>query len=269
MVYAIYVIGSFMKVKTAAKRSVEQKKEKRHGKGMIALAAILVIVLAGAHLFVTYGSLPEAVLTAKQLNSSTMVSIMTQKINSASNVNLSYTGSIIINSSDPELTFYYYKYDGHVNSDLRIQNLATVGNVSASIIWDNNSASEISCALYNYTNPNSIQVCGNSNYPYGVYSQILGTLFNVSSVDNVQTTSYGLQSFNGQPCYDVKGSGSVDVNGTLVNRTEYIPSTFNFNTCLSAQYDVPLSVNVSVKPNTGGTIDFNIQNYGRLYISSI
>ena len=85
-----------MKVETAAKRPVQQKKEKRHGKGMIALVAILVIVLVVAYLFVTYGSLPVAVLTAKQLNSSTMVSIMTQKINSASNVNLSYTGSIII-----------------------------------------------------------------------------------------------------------------------------------------------------------------------------
>ena len=81
--YALYVISSFMKVETAAKRPVEQKKEKRRGKGRVALIAVLVVVLVGAYLFLTYGSLPEAVLTAKQLNSSTMISIMTQKINSA------------------------------------------------------------------------------------------------------------------------------------------------------------------------------------------
>ena len=266
--YALYVISSFMKVEPAAKHPVEQKKEKRRGKGRVALIVVLIVVLVGAYLFLTYGSLPEAVLTAKQLNSSTMISIMTQKINSASDVNLSYTGSIIVNGSDPELTFYYYKYDGHINSHLEIQHLSAVGNVSASVVWNNYSRSEVSCVIYNYTNPNSTQVCKNSDYPYSVYSQILGTLFNVSSVSNVHTTSYGLQSVSGQPCYDVKGSGSVDVNGTIVNRPGNIPSTFNFNTCLSAQYDVPLSVNVSVKLKTGGTIAFSIKNYGRLFMSS-
>ena len=61
----------------------------------IILVLLALVVLVGAYLFFTYGSLPAAVITAKNLNSTTLVSIMAQKVNSTALVNLSYSGSIL------------------------------------------------------------------------------------------------------------------------------------------------------------------------------
>ena len=64
-----------------------------------------------------------------------------------------------------------------------------------------------------------------------------------SSLRNLNISSYSLSSWNGQPCYFVSGSGSADINGALVNQTGFVPSNFTFDTCVSAQYDVPLEFN--------------------------
>ena len=67
-----------MLMKTTA-QDAKSGKRKSTGKGKIAAVVLVAVVLIAAYLFLTYGSLPAAVLSAKQLNSSTLVSIMSQK----------------------------------------------------------------------------------------------------------------------------------------------------------------------------------------------
>ena len=246
----------------ATAQDAKSGKRKSTGKGKIAAVVLVAVVLIAAYLFLTYGSLPAAVLSAKQLNSSTLVNIMSQKINSTSEVNLSYSGSIVINKVDPEFSFFYYKYGGSANSEIRVEGLPNVGSIEASVLTYNNSGSGRRCITYNFTSPNSTASCETSQYPYAVYALVLGYFVNVSSVGNVRTISYGLQSFNGQPCYVVKGSGSVEVNGALFNKTGFIPSDFSFDTCLSAKYNVPLYVLVNANLTNGDSVDFSVQNYG-------
>ena len=234
----------------------------------IILALLALVVLAGAYLFFTYGSLPAAVITAKNLNSTTLVSIMAQKVNSTALVNLSYSGSILVNNTDPLVSFFYNKNGSQSWSELRLTEMPNVGDIEAKTYLNQTSGKGVGCVVYNFTGPNATQKCENSAYPYSVYTNILGYLFDLSSIGNVSTVSYGLQSVSGQPCYSVSGSGTVMVNEGLFNKTGYAPARFTFNTCLSAKYNVPLNVEVHAVLNNGDSISFDVQNYGMTWSGS-
>jgi hypothetical protein len=249
-------------------------KKGRFGKGKILLGMILVVVLAGVYLYYTYGSLPSALLGAKQINTTIIISTIADKINSAQNVRLDYGGSVIINNADPIISFSYNKYDNISSSNFSLFYVSGYPNVMASAqVYDNND-SGTSCAFYSYelTNLNSTTAkilpsgCQKTNYPYAIYLRMLGELVNVSSVrinNNTNATSYSLQLFNGQPYYCVSSSGSVMINEAAMGIMKgYAPANFIFNTCLSAQYDIPLYINANVVTSSGSTMDFNITNEG-------
>ena len=243
------------------------------GKGKVSsrriiLALFALIVIAGAYLFFTYGSLPALVITAKNLNSTTLVSIMAQKVNSTALVNLSYSGSIVINNTDPLVSFFYNKNGSKSWSELRLTEMPNVRDIEAKTYLNQTSGNGVGCVVYNFTDQNATQKCENSPYPYAVYTNILGYLFNLSSVGNVSTVSYGLKVVSGEPCYSVSGSGTVMINEGLFNKTGYAPARFTFNTCLSAKYNVPLDVEVHAVLNNGDSISFDVQNYGMVWSGS-
>ena len=63
-----------------ARTDANVQKKGKGSRRRIILALLALVIIAGVYLFFTYGSLPYAVITAKNLNSSTLVSIMTQNI---------------------------------------------------------------------------------------------------------------------------------------------------------------------------------------------
>jgi hypothetical protein len=234
-----------------ARTDANVRKKKRGAVRRIILALFALIIIAGAYLFFTYGSLPYAVITAKNLNSSTLISIMTQKVNSAAIVNLSYSGSIVINNTDPQFNFSYSKNGSQSWSDLKLMGVPNVEDLEATTYLNQTSGNGRGCVIYNFDNQNgtATSICNDSAYPYSAYKIVLGYLFNLTSIDDVNTTHYGLGSFDGQPCYLVSGIGTVMVNGEIFNRTGYVPSIFLFDTCLSARYNVPVYANVTILPS--------------------
>ena len=252
-----------------AKTNANVQKKGKGSHTRIILALFALIIIAGAYLFFTYGSLPYAVITAKNLNSSTLIQIMAQKINSTAIVNLSYSGSIMINNTDPQLSFFYNKNGSQSWSSLELTGIPNVGDIQAKTHLNQTYGSGYGCVIYNFTSQNSIATpCGNMAYPYSIYTNVLGYLFNLTSIGNVSTESYGLAAVGGQPCYSVSGSGTVMVNEDLFNKTGYAPAKFTFDTCLSAKYNVPLNVEVHAMLNNGASISFNIKNYGMVWYST-
>ncbi len=248
-----------------ARKDANVRKKRRGSVKWIILALFALIIIAGAYLFFTYGSLPYAIITAKNLNSSTLISIMAQKINSAAVANLSYSGSIVINKTDPQFSFLYSKNGSQSWSDLKLMNMSNVEDLEATTYLNQTSGNGRGCVIYNFDNQNgtSTSICKNSSYPYSAYTTVLGYLFNLTSIGNVSTDHYGVGSFGGQPCYSVAGAGTVMVNEELFNQTGYAPGTFIFYTCLSARYDVPLYADVVViTGNIGNSINFSMTNSG-------
>jgi hypothetical protein len=246
-----------------------QKKKPKGLRRRIILALLALIIIAGAYLFFTYGSLPYAVITAKNLNSSTLISIMSQKVNSAAIVNLSYSGSIMINNTDPEVSFSYIKNGSQVQSYLKLRQIPSLVDMEATTYLNQTSGNGRGCVIYNFDSHNSTPtpICKDSAYPYSAYTTVLGYLFNLTSVGNISTSNYGLRTFKGQPCYFVSGTGSVIANEGPFNQVGYTPAIFIVTTCLSAQYNVPLNVTgvVFLEKNflkNGDSISFNIVNSG-------
>ena len=190
---------------------------------------------------------------------------MAQKINSAAVANLSYSGSIVINKTDPQFSFLYSKNGSQSWSDLKLMNMSNVEDLEATTYLNQTSGNGRGCVIYNFDNQNgtSTSICKDSAYPYSAYTTVLGYLFNLTSIGNVSTDHYGVGSFGGQPCYSVAGAGTVMVNEELFNQTGYAPGTFIFYTCLSARYDVPLYADVVViTGNIGNSINFSMTNSG-------
>ena len=251
-----------------ARKDANVRKKRRGSVKWVALTLFALIIIAGAYLFFMYGSLPYAVITAKNLNSSTLISIMAQKVNSAAVANISYSGSIVINNTDPQFSFLYSKNGSQSWSDLKLMDVPNIEALEATTYLNKTSGNGRGCVIYNFDNQNgtSTSICKNSSYPYSAYTTVLGYLFNLTSIGDIGTGHYGVSSFDGQPCYLVSGAGTVMVNEVLFNQTGYAPGLFFFNTCLSARYDVPLYATISVlmdnEENAGSSIYFNMTNSG-------
>ena len=251
-----------------ARKDANVRKKRRGSVKWVALTLFALIIIAGTYLFFMYGSLPYAVITAKNLNSSTLISIMAQKVNSAAVANISYSGSIVINNTDPQFSFLYSKNGSQSWSDLKLMDVPNIEALEATTYLNKTSGNGRGCVIYNFDNQNgtSTSICKNSSYPYSAYTTVLGYLVNLTSLGNISTGHYGVSSFDGQPCYLVSGAGTVMVNEVLFNQTGYAPGLFFFNTCLSARYDVPLYATISVlmdnEENAGSSIYFNMTNSG-------
>ncbi len=228
------------------KQNQKAAKAKKHGKGVrIAAVLLIILILAGTYAYLTYGSLPSAILTAKQLNYSAIRAIVLQKEASTPMMSVSYIGSIVVNDTDPYIQVSFLKYYNSSRTTFNFTYLPVVGNVSEVVISLNNGTSGYSCikSWNSSASANSNYTCTALNsVSYSDFESALGGLVNVSSIGNISTNSYGINIYNGQPCYSVLGSGSVMVNGAIVGRTGFVPSSFTFNACVSAQYDIPVTL---------------------------
>ncbi len=237
---------------------------KKGGVGIGKVVGILVIVAVIAVLYyayVTYGSLPVAVLTAKQLNSSTLASIMLAKINSQPQVNVTYNGSIIVNNMDPNFYLLYAKDGSYRMIRLDVGRISGIGSDYAIVYMYNTTGPYSTCtSFYNAANSNSTSAlnCTNTYYPYAALTKVADSVINVSTLSNVHTTSYGLSSYRGQPCYNINGTGTAEVNGTLFNDAGYLPSNLTFFACLSAQYNIPLTATATATLPNGDSVKLSI-----------
>ncbi len=232
---------------------VKKKKGSRH----IGLAVLLIVVLALGYVAFTYGSLPYALLTAKNRNASTLVSIMLSKLNSANVAKVNYTGSVIVNKSDPRVIFFYNK-DGNVT------------NIYLDILHNNDAFVLINATLANLTEPGTVCITTHTpnsilhgpscvwSKPYKIFLNATDQIAELQTLGNVSIKSFGLNSYGGQACYNMNGTATVMVNGTLAGMREgYMPATLNFSGCLSAQYDIPLELKGYAETKNGYLLLFS------------
>ncbi len=251
--------------------SKNAKKGKGHKVLLASLAVLLMLAVIIAYLYETYGSLPGAVVSTvssgKQLNSTVLEGTLTQKINAAKTFAVNYTGQIVI-KKDPPISFSFTKYYNDTKMALSIKDLQPFGNLSVVMISKNMSSMQGTLCIK--ADPNSVFDTIESNnvtngykcvqtYNGSAWSQLLGianVFINVSSLSGITMSSYGVKLYDGQPCFSVSGTGSMLVNSTLVdgNSATQTPVNVNFNTCLSAQYNIPLYVYANLTAANGSSI---------------
>ncbi|VVB76859.1 Uncharacterised protein [uncultured archaeon] len=247
-------------------REDSKNEPKKHGNGLkIVAGVLLVVVLAGAYLYYTYGSLPSAVLSSKQVNESTLRSALLQKISSTPQLSFAYLGSIVINNTDPYIAINFSKYYNDSRATFSFTQFPVLGNVSVIIISLNNGTSGYGCLkAWNSTLGEAKgYVCTTATgLATSGIMDTLNRIVNTSSISNLQISSYGISLWNGQPCYSVSGSGAMKVNGALVNQAGFIPSTFDFDSCFSAQYNIPLTLNGTFDLGNGRFAHVRIRQTG-------
>jgi len=250
------------------------KKGKGRKKGLIGLVIIVIILGALVYLYETYGNLPTALLSivssGKQLNATTLKGVLLQKINSTKTFVVNYTGQIIIRK-DPAVSFSFAKYYNSTRVSFSVTDLLQFGNVSAIFISRNISTHGTLCIkassssildLINSSNVTNGYKCVQTDNS-SVQAQLMriaDVFVNVSSLSNIAIKSYGIQLYNGQPCYSVSGSGSIEVNSTLVDgdSAAQTPVNVGFSACFSAQYNIPLYISANLTASNGSNIIINL-----------
>ncbi|MDE1860657.1 MAG: hypothetical protein KGH72_02965 [Candidatus Micrarchaeota archaeon] len=250
----------------SSKKEVPAKKKSGYGK-YIALAILLIIAIAVYYLYSTYGSLPMAILSAKQLNASTLRSIMLAKVSSASMVNMTYSGSVTVNMSDPQIALYYNKSGGSTLVDFRItQENGTFSRVR--VTFQNASLSGPGYVCTSSTANESFS-CSNNSTPLVPLLNLGSQIAKLQTLDHISMGSYSLSSFDGQPCYMVQGTATVMANGRLFNTTGFVPAALNFTGCLSAQYNLPVEIYGKATRSNGQTIRFFIEQSNFQYVGRV
>lgn len=240
---------------------------------LIAIVVIIIILAVGFYLYEAYGSLPSSLFSAlssgKQLNSAVLEGIILQKVNESPSYNLGYTGSVTTSAGDPVITFGYLKYLNDRRAVFTSQELPVFGNASVTIITLNNSQSGYLCIDAQNSSALNSLIPGGSDGTYRCTSAlsaqsqlegVLDLLVNVSSVDNFNTGTPTVSTYNGQPCYYISGTANAEVNGTLVGTTGYVPTNVTFNTCLSASENVPLTINATFTASNGDSVVLTAYN---------
>ena len=269
------------KISVTKGAQIEDPKQKKKGKGhkRLKIAAVTIIIILGALLvlYEMYGSLPSSILSAvssgKQLNATTLQGIIFQKVNAAPMFSVNYTGNITI-KSDPPFSVSFIKYYNETwysfiahNFTFPTHNLTVFNSSSTSIILlipnSNNNAYGTLCVGgipvrigTSFGGYKCFQTYGNGTQE----AAIANLFFNVSSLSNMAITSYGLNMDNGQPCYLISGTGTIDVNSELLgsNSSAYTPMNLNFKACLSAQYNIPIQIVATMTAANGANVTIDV-----------
>lgn len=264
--------------KTVAKHAAEKKSSsnpvpaktapvnaanpKHRNRKKIAAVVVLIILLGLLYLYLTYGSIPSAILSGSQLNSLGMEALVVHALYSNNMVGLSYSGNVTVNNNDPYIQIGFSKYYNDTRTSLSLTQFPAIKNESVIVIAINNDTTGYACQkLWNsYGTQNNTYTCSvaNNGQTSGVVATALGRIVDLSSLSDLQTHSYGIGFWNLQPCYTVSGTGSIMVNGTMFNQTGYIPSSLNFTACVSAQYDIPLTLKGTIIPGNNESVHFEI-----------
>ena len=260
----------------AKAEEADGQKQKEAGKGHKKLKIFLIalVVLFGVlfALYEMYGSLPSSVLSAvnsgKPLNATVLEGIVLQKVNASPMFSANYTGNITINNgSDPSFHFSFLKYYNATRYTFSVTGLYHLqSSKNVSILYITNSSNSMQNTLCAEGVPVSIGTVAGSYTCFKTYNNwtqeagIANLFVNVSSINNVATTSYGVSLYNGQPCYSVSGTGTIGVNGALFGASSSgeIPMGLTFSACLSAQYNIPLYISAYMTGANGRSVSINL-----------
>jgi hypothetical protein len=275
---------------TKREKAKEQKTsagEHKSYKKKVALAIVFLVIIAGFYLYETYGSLPGSIimlkLAGKQLNATSIKAIILQKVNSSPMFNVGYTGQVIINGNDPGITLGFLKYHNDTRTSIDMSDIPVFGNATITMISidhgnpnylciqaDNTSALR-AVIPSNGTAPGSTRCINASSNGGDALLSVENRLINISSANNINVSSYSVSSYDGEPCYRVSGSGTIYMNSSLTGSgasSSQVPSTFTFDMCLSAQYNIPLTINATFTPSNGGSVVLIVHETTLNYASS-
>ncbi len=250
--------------------------KKSHTARNVGIVILLVIIASLGYLYLQYGTLANVALSAvasgKPLNQQAFESAVVQKL-SSENVGANYTGHITI-GSDPALSLSFVDYFGQIHYLLYMQNVPGFGSPTIYFIpnYDGNQGSEFCVSgspLLAGTITNGFNLSNGRCYA-GAGSNLIQSIDSLNtfvlfpSFSNVTTTSLGLSSYYGTPCYVYSGTGNVWINGTMVGSAsgKYIPSTVKFNTCFSSQYLLPLTLTANFTAQNGATVNVSLNTAG-------
>jgi len=262
-------------VNLATNNKIKDKNpKKKHTKLMVGLIIIAVVVILLLYLYETYGSLPSglatAVLSGKPLTASEMKTLLLHKMSSYAYFKANYTGNMTINT-DPPIQVSIFKSGSNYFYNIALSNMSTIGNldirytdpVNGSLQGENLcvSSNSASIATKLNTEPNAV-ICKNPSNHAIFSGKVANLLVNASSLENLNITNYGLSEYVGQPCYSVSGFGAIDINSSIMGSTSgpTLPAQINFDTCLSAQYNLPLYLILNIMASNGGTMQMYLHN---------
>lgn len=258
----------------------DNKGKKSHKGRWIGLAVAIIIIVGIIYLYETYGTIPSTLIstlsTGKQLNSSTLESVMFQKIATSNTFAVNYTGQITI-KKDPAISFSFAKYYNSTKITFSVADSPIFQNASGVFVSKNVSSNGLMSpygTLCFKASPGSVlNLINGSNVTNGyrcvqtsdpeVQAQaerITNAFVNISSLNNAAPKSYGVKLYNGQPCYYVAGNGTIYVNSSLVDINTGIqtPVNINFNACFSAQYGIPVTVWANMSASNGSSITISL-----------
>ena len=260
----------------ATKETAEKSsKNGSHKKLLITVAAVVIVLSVLFYLYETYGSIPSSLASTlssgKPLDSAALQNILLQKVDAAKTFAVSYTGQIIINR-DPPISFSFAKYYNDTRITLSLEDIPPIGNLSIILISNKLGPNGTLCikadqgSAFNNIEGGNVSngyrcVQTNSGSAQAQLINIMNMYINVSSLGGITTSSYGLTVHDGQPCYFVSGSGTINVNSTLIDVVSSAPQTpvgIHFNTCLSAQYNIPLNISANMTAANGSSIKISL-----------
>ena len=258
-----------------AKSKGSQAKKKGLKGWQIALLVLLALVIIATLLFAVYGSLPgsllSAVLAGAPLTGHTIQNIILAKLAGTPQLGAAYVGSVTLNGHDPNLTVTYIKYNSVTRISYAINNISFIGNGVITIINSTADANQdeicipTSLALFKDNQPpnSATYYCANqSSASYEAIVNKVNGIFNISGATNVYVKSYGISLYNWQPCYKVTGAGDMSLNRELIGQSGMVPAAITFNACISAQYDIPVSMSGTIifqdASGSNDTMAFNL-----------
>lgn len=250
------------------------KKKKISGWEISAIILVILIVVV-LILYLLYGSLFVSLLSVAfsnvPLSGQTIKSILLQKIDRLPVLATTYAGTISLNGKDPNIQISYFKYYNDTRITYALENISFIGSGDITIINSTNDSSKdeicvpTSLALFNSTQISKAATyfCANSNSAnYSELSNKINGVLDVSSISNVHLNSYGLGFEDWQLCYKIAGSGNMKFNRQLIREQGIVNSTVNFNSCVSAQYGIPIklsgTINFQDASGSNDTLGFNL-----------
>ena len=244
---------------------------------VVKLAILLIIVVVGVYIYTEYGGLPSSlvrvILSGKQINGTTLQTLMFQNINSQKQFTLKYNGSITINN-DPPFGLIIMKVYNQTTYIISLNNFPKYGSTAIQYSTNSTNPSLNSICISGdqmlqkklnnvYTPPGSSSDCFYTQYQQIETSKVINSFINITSLTGINITSYSISNYYNMPCYLISGTGNIDVNSTLVgnNKSQYTPANIKFSSCLSSQYNVPLSFNTTIKTENGAVVNITADEF--------
>ncbi len=237
---------------------------------------VLIMAILLVYLYVQFGnlalSLASTLSSGQQPNSTTLQSVMFEKVNAMPNATANYSGTITI-KHDPPFQFSFTKSGNHVRYSLTAQNLTGFGTVMILFIgsgplgsagmngtmclndygYGGFSDSPAMEAVRSFGRWESPYYCLNTDGNTSIIDGFLNAFVNLTSLSNITIKSYGLDF--GRGCYSISGSGNIEVNSSMVGAfgsDAYTPATLNFTACLSGQNNLPVSISANLTAHDTG-----------------